>query len=563
MHSTFIKVLIATLITVVVIYFFWPPILWLLVIITPFAAVGIYDIVQQRHSIRRNFPLFGRGRWIMEEIRPFIRQYFVESDTDGAPINRMFRSIVYQRAKGAMESVPFGTRVDTYRTGYEWIGQSLSALDASETNQDMRVRVGGPDCLQPYSASIFNISAMSFGALSRNAILALNSGAGTGGFAHNTGEGGISPHHLENGGDLIWQIGTSYFGCREQDGNFSPERFKEKAAIKQVKMIEIKLSQGAKPGHGGILPAEKNTPEIAAIRGVSPYIQVDSPARHKAFNSPVGLMHFMAQLRKLSEGKPIGFKLCIGRKSEFVAICKAMVETGILPDFITVDGGEGGTGAAPLEYSNSVGMPLREAVAFVSDCLTGFGVKQHVKIIASGKILSGFHLIKNMALGADMCNSARGMMMALGCVHSLICNTNKCPSGVATQDPRLVRGLVVQDKAQRVAQYHTRTVHAVAEIIASAALCHTSELNRTHIYRRISQQEIKRYDQIFPYLQADCLLGEAIPDSFKLWMQEASSDIFAPHSCLTRFDNKVGDIDSPIEMTSFKQAAITPGELTQ
>ncbi|MET0049046.1 MAG: FMN-binding glutamate synthase family protein [Sedimenticola sp.] len=499
----------------------------------------------------------------MEEIRPFIRQYFVESDTDGSPINRMFRSIVYQRSKGAMESVPFGTRVDTYRTGYEWMGQSLSALDSSEINQNPRVTVGGPDCRKPYSASIFNISAMSFGALSRNAILALNSGAKTGGFAHNTGEGGISPYHLENGGDLIWQIGTGYFGCRDPEGGFSPEEFKKKAALESVKMVEIKLSQGAKPGHGGILPAEKNTPEISKIRGVEAHVQVDSPARHKAFDSPLGLVHFIAELRELSDGKPIGFKLSIGRKSEFVAICKAMVETGILPDFITVDGGEGGTGAAPLEYTNSIGMPLREAVAFVSDCLTGFGLKQQIKIIASGKILSAFHLVKNMALGADMCNSARGMMMALGCVHSLECNTNKCPSGVATQDPRLASGLVVPDKAQRVAQYHARTVHAVAEIIASAALCHTSELNRTHIYRRISQQEIKRYDQIFPYLQAESLIGDAIPDAFKLAMQEASSTVFSPNSCLTRFENEVGGIGSSIEMPSFEKAVVIPGELKQ
>jgi len=563
MHSTFIKVLMATMIIVAVIYFFWPPVLWVLSIIAPLAVVGIYDLLQKKHSIRRNFPLFGRGRWIMEEIRPFIRQYFVESDTDGAPINRMFRSIVYQRAKGAMETVPFGTRVDTYRTGYEWLSQSLSALDASGLNHDLRVTVGGPDCRQPYSASIFNISAMSFGALSQNAILALNSGAKTGGFAHNTGEGGISPYHLQNGGDLIWQIGTSYFCCRDADGNFCPDQFKQKVLLESVRMIEIKLSQGAKPGHGGILPAEKNTPEIAQIRSVEPHTQVNSPARHAAFDSPLGLVQFIAKLRELSNGKPIGFKLSIGRKSEFVAICKAMIETGILPDFITVDGGEGGTGAAPLEFSNSVGMPLREAVAFVADSLTGFGLKQHIKVISSGKVLSAFHLVKNMALGADMCNSARGMMMALGCVHSLICNTNKCPSGVATQDLRLVAGLVVSDKAQRVVQYHAKTVHAVAEVIASAALCHTSELNRTHIYRRISQQEIKRYDQIFPYLQTNCLRGDEIPDSFKLMMQESNSATFLPSSCLTRFNNTVEDFESSIGIGSYTRAKITPGELEQ
>ena len=431
MHSTFIKALVATLVAITAIYYFWPPILWTLLIILPLAAVGFYDMSQTRHSIRRNFPLFGRGRWIMEELRPFIRQYFVESDTDGTPINRMFRNIVYQRAKGALETVPFGTRVDTYRTGYEWIGHSLSALDVSQIDRELRVSVGGPDCTQPYACSIFNISAMSFGSLSRNAILALNRGARAGGFAHNTGEGGISPHHLEPGGDLIWQIGTAYFGCRDDNGEFSSEAFQQKALLDSVKMIEIKLSQGAKPGHGGILPAEKNSPEIAAIRGVPPYTQVNSPAAHTLFDTPVGLVRFIARLRELSGGKPVGIKLAIGRKSEFLAICKAMVQTGVAPDFITVDGGEGGTGAAPLEYTNSIGMPLRDAIAFVADCLTGFGLKQQIRIIASGKIITGFHLVKNMALGADICNSGRGMMLALGCVHSLICNSNRCQIGRA------------------------------------------------------------------------------------------------------------------------------------
>ncbi|MBL3589249.1 MAG: FMN-binding glutamate synthase family protein [gamma proteobacterium endosymbiont of Lamellibrachia anaximandri] len=557
MHSTFIKALSATLITVAIIYPFWPATVWVLVFIAPFTALGFYDMFQKRHSIRRNFPLFGRGRWIMEEIRPFIRQYFVESDTDGAPINRMFRNIVYQRAKGALETVPFGTRVDTYRTGYEWIGHSLSAIDVSDVDEDLRVNVGGPDCRQPYSASIFNISAMSFGALSQNAILALNKGAKSGEFAHNSGEGGISPYHLEHGGDLIWQIGTGYFGCRDRNGKFSPDLFKEKVSLESVKMIEIKLSQGAKPGHGGILPAGKNTPEISGIRGVEPYTQVNSPATHNAFDSPLGLVQFIAQLRELSDGKPVGFKLSIGRKSEFVAICKAMHESGILADFITVDGGEGGTGAAPLEYTNSIGMPLREAITFVADCLTGFGLKQHIKIIASGKIITGFHLVKNMALGADICNSARGMMLAVGCVHSLICNSNRCPSGVATQDPRLFNGLVVPDKAARVTHYHAKTVHATAEIIASTGICHTSELNRTHIYRRISQYEIKRYDQIFPYLPANCLLDGSIPDLFKLIMQEASSDTFAPHNCLTRIDNECREIDMPDEMAVAEKTTIT------
>jgi glutamate synthase domain-containing protein 2 len=506
--------------------------------------VGVYDLFQVKHSIRRNFPLFGRGRWIMEDIRPFIRQYFIESDTDGAPINRMFRSIIYQRAKGELETVPFGTRVDTYRTGYEWIGHSLSAVDCCGLESDLRVTVGGKKCKQPYSASIFNISAMSFGALSKNAVRALNRGAKSGGFAHNSGEGGLSQYHLQYGGDLIWQIGTGYFGCRDEEGEFSPEKFRQKSAEKSVKMVEIKLSQGAKPGHGGILPAEKNSPEISEIRGVAPYEKVNSPARHSTFSTPLELMKFIAELRELSDGKPIGFKLSIGRKSEFVSICKAMVESGIKPDFITVDGGEGGTGAAPLEYANSVGMPLRDAVAFVADCLTGFNLKSEIKIISSGKIFSGFHLVKNIALGADICNSARGMMTALGCVHSLICNTNRCPSGVATQDPALVRGLDVMDKAQRVYRYHANTVHATAEIIASAGLHHTRELNRSHIYRRVSQQQISRYDQIFSYIERGALLNsETIPDYFKLMMEESSAKSFAPIAVMTRMDNECREID--------------------
>lgn len=549
MQSAFVKILLFTLLMVAVIYFVWSPVLWILALVLPLAAVGIYDMLQHKHSIRRNFPLVGRVRWIMEDIRPFIRQYFIESDTDGAPISKMYRSVVYQRAKKVLDTVPYGTKVDTYRNGYEWFGHSLSALDAHDMDKDLRVEVGGADCLKPYSASVLNISAMSFGALSRHAILALNKGAKIGGFAHNTGEGGLSPYHLEHGGDVIWQIGTGYFGCRDAKGNFAAEPFAEQAQLEAVKMIEIKLSQGAKPGHGGILPASKNTIEIAKIRGVEPNIQVNSPATHSTFDSPLGLLGFVSQLRELCGGKPIGFKLAIGRKSEFVAICKAMVESGVMPDFITVDGGEGGTGAAPLEYANSVGMPLREAVAFVSDCLTGFGIRQHIRIIAAGKIISGFHLIKNMALGADLCNSARGMMLALGCVHSLLCNTNRCPSGVATQDAKLFNGLVVADKAQRVANFHHNTVHSTAEIIASGNLMHTSKLNRSHIYRRVNQSEVKRYDEIFPYLQAGCLREGKIPDNFMLEMQEANANTFDPRVAMTQMGSELKEIEMPDEMT--------------
>ncbi len=519
--------------------FIWPPIIWSYLLIIPMITIGLYDMRQTRHSIMRNFPLFGRGRWVMESVRPFIRQYFIESDTDGTPINRVFRSVIYQRAKGERDTIPFGTRMDVYRSGYEWMGHSLSAISSSEVDKDLRILVGGKDCTQPYSSSVFNVSAMSFGALSGNAIEALNLGAKQGDFSHNTGEGGISKYHLKHGGDLVWQIGTSYFGCRDAQGSFSPELFKEKSASSSVKMIEIKLSQGAKPGHGGILPKDKNTEEIANIRGVLAHTQVNSPPTHRAFSTPIELMHYIKLLRKLSLGKPIGFKISIGRESEFVAICKAMINTGIRPDFITVDGGEGGTGAAPLEYSNSIGMPLRDAVAFVCNCLTGFDLKDEVKVIVSGKILTGFHLIKNLSLGADICNSARGNMLALGCVQSLICNTNRCPTGVATQDPKLSNGLVVEDKAKRVQSFHKQTVKATAEIIASAGLKHTCELNRSHVFRRVSQEKVSHYHEIFPYLQRGDLLKDSIPDNFKLVMNESHVESFSPEFCLSCDDVKI------------------------
>ncbi|QNI03899.1 FMN-binding glutamate synthase family protein [Halomonas sp. SH5A2] len=517
--------------------YLWPPALWLMILVLPLFFLGLYDTLQKHHSLLRNFPLIGRGRWIMEALRPFFRQYFAESDTDGTPINRMFRNVVYQRAKGVPDAVPYGTRVDVNHSGYEWIGHSLSAITGQEVDE-LRVTIGGPDCRQPYSASILNISAMSFGALSRNAILALNRGANMGNFYHNTGEGGISPYHLEEGGDLVWQIGTGYFGCRTNEGNFDADKFREKAQLDTVKMIEIKLSQGAKPGHGGILPAGKNTEEIARIREVPAGVQVDSPPTHRAFNNPRGLMEFIAQLRELSSGKPIGFKLALGRESEFIALCKAMVSTGTTPDFITVDGGEGGTGAAPLEYTNSVGMPLREALAFVENCLIGFGLRERVKLIASGKVFTGFHLLKHLALGADLCNSARGMMLALGCVQSLTCHSDHCPTGVATQNPKLYKGLVVTDKAARVAQFHEKTLMATADLLGSTGLRHTRLLNRTHLHRRVSQFEIRRYDQIFPYVPAGSLLRpEHAPERYSAYLKEASPDSFQPNQEVTQIEN--------------------------
>lgn len=492
------------------------PWLWWLVVLllVPAWGLALHDSVQTEHSLRRNFPLVGRARWLAEFLRPFFRQYFIESDTDGAPINRMFRSIVYQRAKGDIETVPYGTRVDVGEEGYEWLGHSLAARDIANVDTDPRVTVGGPECKQPYSASILNISAMSFGSLSSAALIALNKGAKAGGFYHNTGEGGISPYHLEPGGDLVWQIGTGYFGCRNADGRFDAVAFRERAALPNVKMIEVKLSQGAKPGHGGILPASKNTPEIARIRTVEVGTEVVSPSTHPEFTSPEGLCDFLMRLRDLSDGKPVGFKLCVGRRSELLSICQAMVDTGIKPDFITVDGGEGGTGAAPLEYTNSVGMPLKEGLATLDDALRGFGLRDEIKIIAAGKIMTSFHMAKHIALGADICNSARGMMLALGCVQSLVCHTNHCPTGVATQDPELVRGLVIEDKWRRVQRFHDGTIHAFVDLITSAGLRTPRDLDRTHIFRRCGQDEIKRYDQIYPVVETGAFLEDVWPDPY-------------------------------------------------
>ncbi len=527
MRNRFYLLSILGLILTAALTWFWFPAIVLLIITLGLIALGIHDIMQTKHSIKRNYPVGGHGRYFMEWLRPMIIQYFIETDTDGVPINRMYRSVVYQRAKGALDTVPLGTKMDIYRVGYEWMDHSLAALQVGKHAPDLRVLVGGPACTQPYDASILNISAMSFGSLSKNAILSLNGGAKIGGFAHNTGEGGLSPYHLERGGDLIWQIGTSYFGCRDKQGAFSPEMFAGKAALPNVKMIEIKLSQGAKPGHGGILPAVKNTPEIAEIRGVEPYTVVDSPPGHSAFSNPIEMMHFIQQLRELSAGKPIGFKLCLGRKTEFVALCKAMLETGIQPDFITVDGGEGGTGAAPLEYSNSVGMPLRDGLAFVVDCLQGFNLKKDIRVIAAGKVLSGFHLIRLLALGADMCNSARGMMLALGCIQSLECNKNSCPTGVATQDPGLTKGLDITDKTQRVANYHNATVHAVTELLAAAGLTEPHKITRSHINRRISADVVHSYEESYPSKDLQgCLLKDQYPERFKQIMDSSSAQSF-------------------------------------
>ena len=486
--------------------FFRTEILWLLLIVGPLIAIGLHDSLQRQRTVLRNFPLIGHGRYLLEMVRPEIQQYFIESNIDAFPIEREFRSIVYQRAKGELETKPFGTQRDVYRVGYEWAVHSIAPADILE--DPPRVTVGGTDCKQPYAASLLNVSAMSFGSLSKNAITALNRGAREGGFAHNTGEGGLSPYHLEPGGDLIWQIGTGYFGCRSTDGGFDPVEFEEQASRDSVRMIELKLSQGAKPGHGGILPAGKVTPEIARIRGVPVGKTVFSPPRHRVFSTPRGLVEFLEKLRDLSGGKPVGFKLSVGRQAEFLAVCKAMLETNITPDFITVDGGEGGTGAAPLEFSNSLGMPARDAWTFVHNALTGFGLRERVRIIAAGKILTGFHMIRALALGADICVSARGMMLALGCIQALRCNSNACPTGIATQNPAMMHGLDVDDKSERVARFHERTVHGFLEMLSAMGLRHPRNLRPAHIFRRVGDLEVRSFNNLYEFLEPGQLLDE-------------------------------------------------------
>ena len=527
MRKLFVIGSIATTALIIFWAYFWIDVLFLFLIVGPVIVMGIVDMVQTRQSIRINFPVLGRLRYVFEDLRPKIQQYFVESDTDGAPINRNERSVIYQRAKKQIDTIPFGTQLDVYAEGYEWSTHSIAPKDFHKMDHNPRIMFGGKDCKQPYAVSVLNISAMSFGSLSKNAILSLNGGAKIGGFAHNTGEGGLSPYHLEPGGDVIWQIGTGYFGARTEDGKFSDEAFRQNATRPQVKMIEIKLSQGAKPGHGGILPGKKNTPEIAAIRLVKPGTTVFSPPFHSTFSTPIELLLFVKKLRDLSGGKPIGFKLCVGRKTEFLSICKAMVQLNTYPDFITIDGGEGGTGAAPPEFTNHVGMPMLDGLAFVDDALRGFGIRSEIKLDASGKVLTGFHILRAMALGADVCNSARAMMMALGCIQALECNKNTCPTGVATQDPYFMKGLVVEDKKTRVANFHKNTVESFVELMGAMGIDNPEKINRSHVYRRVFMNMVKTYADIYPSIPEGCLLeGGDIPFDFEGYMKYASAESF-------------------------------------
>ena len=502
---------------------------WLVFIVAlGLCGLGIYDLQQTKRAVLRNYPVIGHFRYILEYIRPEMRQYFVESDSEATPFSRSQRSLVYQRAKGESDKRPFGTQLDVKAIGYEWINHSIAPTVID--SHDFRISIGGDQCSLPYSASIFNISAMSFGALSANAILALNSGAKRGNFAHDTGEGSISEHHRVHGGDLIWEIGSGYFGCRNDDGSFSPAKFAESATQPQVKMIELKLSQGAKPGHGGVLPGPKVTAEIAAARGVSIGVDCISPASHSAFTTPIEMMQFIDKLRTLSGGKPTGFKLCIGHAWEWFAIVKAMQVTGITPDFIVVDGAEGGTGAAPLEFTDHVGSPLQEGLLLVHNTLKGVNLRDKIKIGCAGKVVSAFDISRMMALGADWCNSARGFMFSLGCIQAQSCHTGNCPTGVTTQDAHRQQALVVPDKAERVYQYHQKTLEALKEMVQAAGLLHPQDITAFHISQRVSEGEVRLLANVVPRVKAGSLLDDNISDDHKVYKNywhKVTADSFA------------------------------------
>ncbi|MBC7731667.1 MAG: FMN-binding glutamate synthase family protein [Bacteriovorax sp.] len=486
-------------------------------------GLGFRDTRQTRHAVLRNYPVIGHMRFLLEFIRPEMRQYFIEGDNEAAPFSRQQRSLVYQRAKGESDKRPFGTQMDVGAAGYEWINHSM--VPSHLATHDFRVLIGAGRA-QPYSASLFNISALSFGALSANAIMALNIGAKRGNFAHDTGEGSISRHHREHGGDLIWEIGSGYFGCRHPDGSFNEERFTENAVQPQVKMIELKLSQGAKPGHGGVLPGPKVTPEIAAARGVEPWVDCVSPASHGAFSTPIGMMHFIERLRTLSGGKPVGFKLCIGHPWEWFAIAKAMLETGITPDFIVVDGAEGGTGAAPVEFIDHVGAPLQEGLLLVHNTLVGLNLRDQVKLGCAGKVITAFDIARMLALGADWCNSARGFMFALGCIQAQSCHTGTCPTGVTTQDEQRARALVVPTKADRVYHFHRSTLIALQELVQAAGLSTPAQLTAAHIVRRTNEHSVKLLANLLPFVKpGELLRGEATQQVFRIYwpMAQASS----------------------------------------
>ncbi|MBD3729857.1 MAG: FMN-binding glutamate synthase family protein [Sphingomonadales bacterium] len=501
-----------------------PHLLWLLLVTVPLLLIALWDMVQTKHSLRRNYPLIARIRWIMEDLRPFLRSYIVEGDLEGRPYSQDERSLVYARAKGELDEHPFGTELDVYSQEYEWLAHSMAP--STHSDNPWRLRIGNGRCGKPYDAALLNISAMSFGSLSANAIRALNKGAKIGNFYHDTGEGGLSHYHREHGGDLVWELGSGYFGCRDDDGKFDPARFAETAQLDQVRMVEIKLSQGAKPGHGGVLPGPKVSEEIARTRGVPAHQDCVSPAAHSAFSTPIELLEWAAQLRELSGGKPVGAKFCVGQPHEVFALMKAMLETGIRLDFLVVDGAEGGTGAAPVEFSNRIGMPLREGLILTRNALVGCGLKGDVKLGASGKVHSGAGMAFNMAMGADWCNAARAFMFSLGCVQSMQCHTDRCPTGIATQSQSRQRGLVVEDKAERVARFQSKTLKSFAEMIRAMALDDPWQLRPHHISERLDGARADTVDRIYHFVDEGVLLSDPDATQYGRYWKAAQAGSF-------------------------------------
>lgn len=500
-----------------------PPWLWLWSLLPALLVVGLWDL-RSRHNVLRNYPIIGHLRYLLEFIRPELRQYFFESEQSGRPFNREQRDVINKRADGLADTAPFGTRVDVEDAGYDFVQHSMAPKDVDSSHG--RLTIGGPQCAHPYHSSRLNISAMSFGSLSGNAILAMNKGAKMGNFAQDTGEGGISPYHREYGGDLVWEIGSGYFGCRYKDGRFNAEEFEKKACTEQVKMVEIKISQGAKPAHGGLLPGSKVNEEIAETREIEVGKDCLSPAAHPEFDTPIGLMHFLDRLRRLCGGKPVGFKLCLGKRDEFMAVCKAMVETGIQPDFITIDGAEGGTGAAPAEFEDFVGTYINEALPFVHNCLTGIGKRDEIVVIASGKVAMGFDMVEKIALGADMCNAARAFMFSVGCIQAQRCHTNQCPTGVTTQDPARTRALNVASKALRVRNFHDATIKSFLDLTGAMGLESPDLLNPSHIFHRLEHGPARTYQGLHPRVEAGDFLNEKIPEAYASEWAQASADKF-------------------------------------
>ena len=505
---------------------------WGLIVTVPLLVLALWDVIQTRHTLRRNYPLLARARWLFEDLRPYLRAYIVEGDLEGRPFSHSARALVYQRSKNSISSHPFGTELDVYSDEYEWL--SHSAMPSVGLPEHFRVDIGGPQCTKPYSASVLNISAMSYGSLGDHAIEALNLGARMGGFYHDTGEGSFSKYHAKHGGDIVWQIASGYFGCRDGWGKFDPAKFEATAQFEQIKMIEIKLSQGAKPGHGGVLPGSKVTPEIAETRGVPVWQDCISPVRHNAFGTPREMLELAAQLRELSGGKPVGIKLCVGQPHEVFAIMKAMLASDIRLDYIIVDGGEGGTGAAPVEFSNRMGMPMREGVILVNNAIVGCGLKDAIKIGAAGKVYSAAGLAMNAAVGADWSNAARAFMFSLGCVQSLRCHIGTCPTGVATHDPMRQRGLVIEDKAKRVHEFHRQTVASLTEIVAAMGLEHPSQIRPHHLHERTNATESNSIDHIYPFLKEGVLLTSPESTPYANYWAAANADSFAAQSRVTK-----------------------------